>query len=188
MSDPAHTADFFRQPLGEMIDLGHPLAVLASRLPWTQIEAVLAPCFARQAREGRTIPQDDLFGPSQCSLDATKWNRGLCGTPTTVSATRSTTAAIGHGGEVGAALRQRLAKAGLLLDWVSWNIPPALQRPAFRQPSERGLGFRGSLSCRLRQLLAHKMPDALPRFHFVASRLRLLTHELSSVAKRRRLE
>ena len=33
MSDPAHTADFFRQPLAEMIDLGHPLAVLASRLP-----------------------------------------------------------------------------------------------------------------------------------------------------------
>ena len=65
MSDPAHTADFFRQPLAEMIDLGHPLAVLASRLPWTQIEAVLAPCFARQAREGRTIAQDDLFGPSQ---------------------------------------------------------------------------------------------------------------------------
>ena len=65
MSDPAHTADFFRQPLGEMIDLGHPLAVLASRLPWTQIEAVLAPCFARQAREGRTIAQDDLFGPSE---------------------------------------------------------------------------------------------------------------------------
>ena len=33
-----------------MIDLHHPLAVLASRLPWAQIEAALAPHFARQAR------------------------------------------------------------------------------------------------------------------------------------------
>ncbi|OLG63765.1 hypothetical protein BXO416_19980, partial [Xanthomonas oryzae pv. oryzae] len=41
----AHTqnADFFRQPLAEMIDPRHPLAVLARRLPWAQIEAMLAP-------------------------------------------------------------------------------------------------------------------------------------------------
>ncbi|OLK92147.1 transposase, partial [Xanthomonas oryzae pv. oryzae] len=43
----AHTqnADFFRQPLAEMIDPRHPLAVLARRLPWAQIEAVFAPPF-----------------------------------------------------------------------------------------------------------------------------------------------
>jgi len=41
MSDPAHTADFFRQPLAGMIDLGHPLAALAAGLSWTQIEAAL---------------------------------------------------------------------------------------------------------------------------------------------------
>ncbi|MFN3437128.1 MAG: IS5 family transposase [Acidovorax sp.] len=57
-------ADFFRQPLAEMIDPRHPLAVLAGRLPWAQIEAALAPRFARQVREGRAIAQDDLFGPS----------------------------------------------------------------------------------------------------------------------------
>ena len=34
-------ADFFRPRLAEMIDLQHPLAVLASRLPWAQIEAAL---------------------------------------------------------------------------------------------------------------------------------------------------
>nr|WP_178384163.1 hypothetical protein [Xanthomonas oryzae] len=46
----AHTqnADFFRQPLAEMIDPRHPLAVLARRLPWAQIEAALAAHFARQ--------------------------------------------------------------------------------------------------------------------------------------------
>ncbi|TXH13681.1 MAG: IS5 family transposase [Gammaproteobacteria bacterium] len=64
MSDPAQNVDFFRQPLAEMIDLRHPLAVLASRLPWAQIEAALAPRFARQVREGRAIERGDLFGPS----------------------------------------------------------------------------------------------------------------------------
>ena len=39
MPEPADTVDFFRPRLAEMIDLRHPLAVLASRLPWTQIEA-----------------------------------------------------------------------------------------------------------------------------------------------------
>ena len=32
------TPDFFRARLGEMIDLRHPLAVLAGRLPWAAIE------------------------------------------------------------------------------------------------------------------------------------------------------
>ncbi|AZK87998.1 hypothetical protein BO993_14510 [Xanthomonas oryzae pv. oryzae] len=61
----AHTqnADFFRQPLAEMIDPRHPLAVLARRLPWAQIEAVLAPHFARKVRAGRAVAQHDLFGP-----------------------------------------------------------------------------------------------------------------------------
>ena len=47
--------DFFRQPLAQMIDPRHPLAVLASRLPWTQIEAALAPRFARQVRPGPRV-------------------------------------------------------------------------------------------------------------------------------------
>lgn len=64
MSESCDAPDFFRQRLAEMIDLRHPLAVLASRLPWTQIEAALAPRFARQVREGRAVAQDDLFGPS----------------------------------------------------------------------------------------------------------------------------
>lgn len=64
MSEPAEAAEFFRMRLAEMIDLRHSLAVLASRLPWAQIEAALAPHFARQMREGRAVAQDDLFGPS----------------------------------------------------------------------------------------------------------------------------
>ena len=34
MPDPTDTPDFFRPRLAEMIDLRHPLTVLASRLPW----------------------------------------------------------------------------------------------------------------------------------------------------------
>ena len=64
MPEPTATADFFRPRLAEMIDLRHPLAVLASRLPWTQIEAALAPYFARLVRAGRALEHDDLFGPS----------------------------------------------------------------------------------------------------------------------------
>jgi len=64
MSDTRESADFFRQPLAQMIDPRHPLAVLASRLPWAQIEAALAPHFARRSREGRLVAQDDLFGSS----------------------------------------------------------------------------------------------------------------------------
>ncbi len=64
MADTIDTADFFRPRLAEMIDLRHPLAVLASRLAWTQIEAAMAPYFARRVRASRVLEHDDLFGPS----------------------------------------------------------------------------------------------------------------------------
>ena len=56
------TDDFFRARLDQMIDLRHPLAVLAGRLPWAQIEAALAPAFARKDRLGKVIAGHDLFG------------------------------------------------------------------------------------------------------------------------------
>ncbi|MDF3834759.1 hypothetical protein P3W85_17595 [Cupriavidus basilensis] len=37
------TPGFFRSRLDSMIDLRYPLAVLATRMPWAQIEASLAP-------------------------------------------------------------------------------------------------------------------------------------------------
>jgi len=64
MPESADTSDFFRPRLVEMIDLRHPLAVLASRLPWAQIEAALAPRFACRERAGRVLEHNDLFGPS----------------------------------------------------------------------------------------------------------------------------
>ena len=57
--------DFFRARLEQMIDLRHPLAVLAGRMPWSQIEAALAPVFERKNRQGQVVEIDDLFGTTQ---------------------------------------------------------------------------------------------------------------------------
>lgn len=57
------TPDFFRSRLDQMIDLRHPLAVLATRIPWTSLETALAPCFARKDRPGEVCEEDGLFGP-----------------------------------------------------------------------------------------------------------------------------
>jgi IS5 family transposase len=46
------------------VDPRHPLAVLASRMPWAQIEAALAPAFAHKDRKGRVVQNTDMFGPT----------------------------------------------------------------------------------------------------------------------------
>ena len=56
------TADFFRSRLDQMIDLRHPLAVLATRLPWAAIEAAVAPELAHQARPAKRLAGVDLAG------------------------------------------------------------------------------------------------------------------------------
>ncbi len=62
------TVDFFRARLEAIrgwpraIDLRHPLAVLTTRLPWSQLEAALAPIGRGNVRE-RILPEgEDLFG------------------------------------------------------------------------------------------------------------------------------
>jgi IS5 family transposase len=59
------TPDFFRARLADMIDPRHPLAVLATRLPWQALETTLAPAFVRKERPGITVLVEDLFGPTQ---------------------------------------------------------------------------------------------------------------------------
>jgi len=44
--------DFFRGRIDPMIDLRLPVAVLASRMPWQEIEASLAHNFARKVKAG----------------------------------------------------------------------------------------------------------------------------------------
>ena len=56
------TEDFFRSRIDHMIDLRHPLAVLASRMPWQEIEARVAQLFSRKGRAGVAMPDLDLFG------------------------------------------------------------------------------------------------------------------------------
>ena len=51
----ANTDDFFHSRLNHMIDMGHPLAVLASRMAWQEIEASLAHRFARQVKVSKKI-------------------------------------------------------------------------------------------------------------------------------------
>jgi transposase, IS5 family len=59
------TTDFFRARLDTMIDMRHPLAVLATRMPWAQIEASLEPLLAHKDRAGRVIEDADLFGATR---------------------------------------------------------------------------------------------------------------------------
>ena len=56
------TDDFFRSRLDQMIDLKHPLAVLATRLPWAAIEAAVAPKLAHQAKPAKRVAGEDLAG------------------------------------------------------------------------------------------------------------------------------
>ena len=70
------TPDFFRARLDGMVDPSHPLAVLASRLPWGRIEAALAPKFAREDRPVRGERVDDLFGEREVERGGGVCNAG----------------------------------------------------------------------------------------------------------------
>ena len=61
------TPDFFRSRLDAMVDPRHPLAVLASRLDWEQIESRIAPLFARQGLR-QAVEGADLFGPTPTTV------------------------------------------------------------------------------------------------------------------------
>jgi len=56
------TADFFVGRLEQMIDLRHPLAVLATRLPWAALEQALTPKAEASPLPVSTGTVEDLFG------------------------------------------------------------------------------------------------------------------------------
>ena len=68
--------DFFRSRLDQMIDLRHPLAILASRMPWLEIEAALASQLARQAKAGKLVEALDLFGAQTVVVGGGRSNAG----------------------------------------------------------------------------------------------------------------
>jgi transposase, IS5 family len=70
------TDDFFRARPDQMIYLRYPLAVLASRMPWSQIEASLAPVFAHRDRRGRVSEGADMFEPTLAVAGAGISNAG----------------------------------------------------------------------------------------------------------------
>ena len=70
------TDDFFRSRLDQLIDLRHPLAVLANRMPWQEIESSLVHRFAWQVRTGKQIEDLGLFGPTVSVAGAGVSNAG----------------------------------------------------------------------------------------------------------------
>ncbi len=68
--------DFFRSRLDQMIDLRKPLAVLATHIPWQELEAAVAHRFARQVRTGRKVEDSDLFGPTVAVVGTGHSNAG----------------------------------------------------------------------------------------------------------------
>ena len=56
------TESFSRDRLGLMIDMRHPLTVLATRMPRAEIEAALAALLAHKDRSGRMVQDADLVG------------------------------------------------------------------------------------------------------------------------------
>ena len=71
----AATEDFFRLRLDHMIDLRYSLAVLASRMPWQELEASLAYLLSGKARAGKKLPGIDLFG-EQIQMTSVRSNAG----------------------------------------------------------------------------------------------------------------
>jgi IS5 family transposase len=68
--------DFFRSRIDAMINLNDPLAVLAMRMPWGQIEAAIAQKFEHQNRIGHVLQSEDMFGTTQTVIGAGRSNAG----------------------------------------------------------------------------------------------------------------
>ena len=67
---------FSRARLDSMIDMRHPLVVLATRMPWAEIERSLAPLLAHKDRSNRLVQDADLFGPIAQLAGAGQSNTG----------------------------------------------------------------------------------------------------------------
>jgi hypothetical protein len=59
-----------------MINMNDPLAVLATRLPWSQIEAAVAHKFEHQSRAGEVLRAQDMFGTTEKLVGAGRSNAG----------------------------------------------------------------------------------------------------------------
>ena len=68
--------DFFRNRIDAMINMNDPLAVLATRLPWRQLEESVASKFEHQNRAGQILKAQDMFGTTAALVGAGRSNAG----------------------------------------------------------------------------------------------------------------
>ena len=68
--------DFPRSRIDAMINLTDPLAVLATRLPWSQIEAAVTAKFEHQNRTGQVLKDQDMFGTTETLVGPGRSNAG----------------------------------------------------------------------------------------------------------------
>ncbi len=68
--------DSFRSRIDAMINLNDPLAVVATRLRWGQIEAAVAAKFEHQNRIGQVHQRQDMFGTTQTVMGGGRSNAG----------------------------------------------------------------------------------------------------------------
>ncbi len=70
--------DFFRRRLDQTIDPRHPLAVLASRLPWDNMESRVAPLFAHKERPLQHIEESSDLAGSAVRISGGKARNAGC--------------------------------------------------------------------------------------------------------------
>ena len=70
MTNTASQADFFASPITAMINMQHPLAILATRFMWDEIEAAVKPSLAHQVRIGTISTVTDLLGSHDAITNA----------------------------------------------------------------------------------------------------------------------
>jgi len=96
----------------------------------------------RDPRRDRCVTQEQAQEiASKCSLDATKWNRGLCGAPLTVSAIRSATAGAWSRQRSRRRLAAAIGKGGIVVGLGGVCPAACVATSAFRQPSGLPWGF-----------------------------------------------
>lgn len=138
------TDDFFRSRLDQMIDNSHPLAVLASRLPWEKMQAGVAPQFVHQVhplKQSEEAP--DLAGPVvKVSVGkASNAGRPRLSTRLMISLTLlKNSFDLSHGSEtlnfdsLTQVLRLRFETALLNFNHVVWDFKQPLKSPMNNEP------------------------------------------------------
>ena len=147
MSTPA----FFRARLDGMVDPSHPLAVLASRLPWDRIEAALAPKFARRDRPAQGERVDDLFGEREVERGGGVSNAGRPRLPIRLMASLLY---LKHSFD--------LSDGELVLRWsenVVWQFFSGREYYEARPPSSVGVCLRRAYASNIRRMALDRSAD-----------------------------